>query len=78
VRELESVIEHGLLERFKRIAAARGGVALTTISNGSCEACHVRLRPQLIAEVRTHRDIILCENCSRILYYVPPPPAPSS
>jgi uncharacterized protein len=78
ISELESAIDRSHLERFRRIAAARGGVALTTISNGSCGACHVRLRPQLIAEVRTHRDIILCENCSRILYYVATPAAPTA
>lgn len=78
LREIESVIEPGYLERFRRISAARGGVALATISNGSCEACHVRLRPQLIAEVKSHREIIQCENCNRILYYVPVPAAPNA
>ncbi len=75
LQSLEAEIAPTYLQRFRRIAAARGGIALATISNGSCEACHVRLRPQLIAEVRANRDIILCENCNRILYYAPAPTA---
>lgn len=75
LHSLQAQIAPNYLERFRRIAAARGGIALATISNGSCEACHVRLRPQLIAEVRANRDIILCENCNRILYYAPAPTA---
>jgi len=67
--QLENSLPAGFLERYRRIAAVRGGVALAAVSNSSCEACHVRLRPQLVAEIRTNREIIVCENCNRILYY---------
>jgi predicted nucleic acid-binding Zn-ribbon protein len=69
--ELEDGLPPGFLERYRRIAAVRGGVALASVSNHSCEACHVRLRPQLVAEIRANREIIVCENCHRILYYPP-------
>jgi len=29
------------------------------------------LRPQVMAEVRRGEDVITCDNCNRILYYVP-------
>lgn len=67
--QLENSLPAGFLERYRRIAAVRGGIALAAVSNSSCEACHVRLRPQLVAEIRTNREIIVCENCNRILYY---------
>ncbi len=67
--QLENDLPAGFLERYQRIAAVRGGVALAAVSNSSCEACHVRLRPQLVAEIRTNREIMVCENCNRILYY---------
>jgi uncharacterized protein len=68
---LEGELPRDLVERYHRIAAARSGVALAAVVDQCCEACHVRQRPQLLAELRGNRDIILCENCSRILYYAP-------
>ena len=29
------------------------------------------LRPQVMTEIRRGEEIILCDNCNRILYYVP-------
>lgn len=72
---LEGELPPDFLARYKRIAAARNGVAMAAVNGDSCEACHVRLRPQLVAEVKTGRAIILCENCNRILYF--PSQAPS-
>jgi predicted nucleic acid-binding Zn-ribbon protein len=39
--------------------------------NGSCSACFMSLRPQVMSEVRLGEEIITCDNCNRILYYVP-------
>ena len=66
---IQTEIPGEFLARYQRIAAVRDGIAVTKVVNHSCEACHVRLRPQLLAELRTNRQIILCENCNRILYY---------
>ena len=66
---IQTEIPGEFLARYQRIAAVRDGIAVTKVVNHSCEACHVRLRPQLLAELRTNRRIILCENCNRILYY---------
>jgi predicted nucleic acid-binding Zn-ribbon protein len=60
---------------YKRISARiRDGVAVAEARNGSCTACFMTLRPQVMAEVRRGEDIILCDNCSRILYYKPTDP----
>jgi len=66
---IQTEIPGEFLARYQRIAAVRDGIAVTKVANHSCEACHVRLRPQLLAELRANRQIILCENCNRILYY---------
>lgn len=58
-----------LTSEYQKIASARKGLALAEAKDQSCQACHVKLRPQLFAEIRTNLDIIKCENCSRILYY---------
>jgi predicted nucleic acid-binding Zn-ribbon protein len=40
---------------------------------GLCVDCHVRLRPQVFNEVRRNDQLIQCESCTRILYFVPAP-----
>jgi predicted nucleic acid-binding Zn-ribbon protein len=53
----------------------RRGVALSMATrDGLCSLCHVRLRPHVFQQVRTNEQIIQCDSCQRILYYVPPPP----
>ncbi|HEX8492844.1 MAG TPA: C4-type zinc ribbon domain-containing protein [Pyrinomonadaceae bacterium] len=57
---------------YNRISARiRDGIAVAEARNGSCTACFMALRPQMMAEVRRGDDIITCDNCNRILYYVP-------
>lgn len=66
---IEKELPSDLLSQYRRISAVRHGVAVAEVADGSCQGCHVRLRPQLLAEVKTNQQIIMCENCSRILYY---------
>lgn len=77
--ELREGIDKKLLGTFERIAKSRAGVGLarvamvTTVSStnqtAACSACNVRLRPQLLADVRLGRDTVFCESCKRILYW---------
>ncbi len=60
--------------RYQRIAALRKGLAVAPASDGACQGCYVRLRPQAYNDVKTNQQILICESCDRILYYVPPPP----
>jgi predicted nucleic acid-binding Zn-ribbon protein len=56
---------------YNRISARiRDGIAVAEARNGSCTACFMSLRPQVMAEVRRGEDVITCDNCNRILYYV--------
>jgi uncharacterized protein len=38
--------------------------------NRSCTACFMSLRPQVMAEIRRGEEVLTCDNCGRILYYV--------
>ena len=67
--QLQAQIPEGLRQQYERIATVRNGLALAEAKDQSCQACHVRLRPQLFAEVRTNQEIITCENCNRFLYW---------
>ncbi|MGH9340223.1 MAG: zinc ribbon domain-containing protein [Acidobacteriota bacterium] len=68
-QQVKKLISAELMEQYRRIASARQGVALAAVVNQSCQACHVKLRPQLAADIRSNSQIITCENCNRILYY---------
>ena len=55
---------------YQRIVSRiRDGVAVAEARNGSCSACFIALRPQVMAEIRRGEEIIICDNCNRILYY---------
>ena len=57
---------------YKRISSRiRDGVAMAEARNGACTACYMALRPQIMADVRRGTEVITCDNCNRILYYVP-------
>lgn len=58
------------LAEYRRIGAAKNGLALAEARDQTCQACHVRLRPQFYADIRSGRQIMHCESCHRILYYV--------
>ncbi len=59
----------GLYSRIR--ARIRDGVAVAEARNRSCSACFMALRPQVMAEIRRGEEVLTCDNCGRILYYVP-------
>ncbi len=74
--EAKSQIERDTYETYERIAKGRKGMAVVSVlADGNCGACHVRLRPQAFSELMTNEQILTCESCYRILYYVPEPVA---
>ncbi len=67
-----SALPPAVKSTYQRIVARiRDGVAVAEARNGSCSACFMALRPQVMAEIRRGDDIIICDNCNRILYYKP-------
>ena len=58
----------GMYARIK--ARIRDGVAVAEARNRSCTACFMSLRPQVMAEIRRGEDVITCDNCGRILYFI--------
>ncbi len=71
--ELVKGIEPRLLATFESVLKGRKGTAMARAVDGLCEACRVRIRPHLYNQIRSGDQIIQCESCVRILYYVPPP-----
>jgi predicted nucleic acid-binding Zn-ribbon protein len=65
---MESQVGAELLSRYRRIAEARKGIALAEAKDELCSACHVRIRPQMYAELMRTESIHACDSCSRILF----------
>ena len=57
------------LATYERILNLREGLALVPLINNSCGGCHRRLPPQVINEVYLKAKLVMCESCSRILYF---------
>jgi uncharacterized protein len=67
---LFSTLPPGVKGTYQRIVSRiRDGVAVAEARSGSCSACFIALRPQVMAEIRRGEEIIICDNCNRILYY---------
>ena len=75
---LVAAMDKRLLAMFEQVARKRHGVAVAEARDGICCICHVRLRPQVFNTVRRNDDIIQCDTCNRILYFVPAPAAPAA
>jgi predicted nucleic acid-binding Zn-ribbon protein len=77
--ELVRLVNPQALAIFELVSSRRNGVAVAEARNGICTICHVRLRPQVFNTVRRNEDIVQCDSCQRILYFVPTvAPTPST
>ena len=66
-------IDPALLRTFESVARRRNGIAMAEARDGICTICHVRLRPQVFNTIRRNEEVIQCDSCQRILYFVPVP-----
>ena len=53
------------------VERSRDGIAVAEVRNESCSACFMKLRPQVVMELKRGDQIITCESCTRILYIAP-------
>jgi uncharacterized protein len=70
---LAATLPTELLERYERVAHLRG-IAVAEARDGACQQCRMLLRPQMYVELKRNDQVVQCPSCSRVLYYVPPPP----
>ncbi len=68
-------LDKQVLLMFEQVSRKRNGVAVAEAKDGICTICHVRLRPQVFNTVRRNEQIIQCDSCNRILFFVPAPAA---
>jgi uncharacterized protein len=69
-RELRRQADENLLATYDRVHKSRG-YAMAEVLEHRCTACHVTLRPQVMSNLRAGQQLVHCDSCGRILYYIP-------
>lgn len=65
---IEPEIDERTLTAFKRIRKnARNGLGIVYVSRNACGGCFNRIPPQRQADIKTHKKVIVCEYCGRIM-----------
>lgn len=72
--ELRTGISDDTLAHYDRLLKSRGSALAAVHGDQMCSACRVLLRPQVHQDVMKGDEILICDSCKRILYFVPPPP----
>ncbi len=64
----EVIIEERLLNAYKRIRAnVMNGLGVVSVERDACGGCFNKIPPQRQLDIQTHKKIIVCEHCGRIL-----------
>jgi uncharacterized protein len=69
--QMAAALDRSLLQKYEQIFKRRGGTAVVEVRNGTCLGCHMNLPPQFYNELQSSRDVRLCPNCHRILFWRP-------
>lgn len=67
VERIETGIPEKLKKQFYRIHQQRQGVAMAKVVERSCSQCRVRVRPQVIQQLK-RGELEICEGCHRFFY----------
>jgi len=64
----ENIIEDRLLNAYKRIRTnVMNGLGVVTVERDACGGCFNKIPPQRQLDIKTHKKVIVCEHCGRIL-----------
>jgi uncharacterized protein len=72
--QLRTGISDETLRHYDRVFKLRGSALSAVHENQMCSVCRLILRPQVYQNVMKGDEILHCDSCQRILYFVPPPP----
>jgi hypothetical protein len=67
--KLRAGVDETLLATYDRILKSRG-YAVAEVLDHRCTACQFMLRPQVLSNVRAALEVIHCDSCGRMLYYL--------
>jgi len=62
-------IEEDLLKKYLFLKERKGGIAICSVIEGVCQACHMGIPPQKFNELLRGNFLMTCPNCNRIIYW---------
>jgi predicted nucleic acid-binding Zn-ribbon protein len=66
---LTESLDKALFQQYEYLRERKAGVAVATIENENCSACHVRVPSGVLSTLRSQSDkLVICTSCGRILY----------
>jgi len=68
--QLRGGVREDLLRQYERVSKFRGS-GIAEVRDQKCMGCMVMLRPQTYNEVRSGKDVVICDSCQRVLYFNP-------
>jgi uncharacterized protein len=68
--EIGKNLDSSLMDRFVKISKMNQGLAVINVKNEICMGCFMNIPPQLFIEVQRGDSLIMCPQCSRILYFI--------
>ncbi len=66
---LEQELPDTLARTLHRIEESRHGLFLVEVVDGTCQACYVRVRPQVFQEIKSGASLHACSSCRRYLFH---------
>lgn len=67
-KAITSRLDNSIVNRYARIAQARGGVAVVRVLDSACKGCNMILQPRFVENILRASSIVMCPHCSRYLY----------
>jgi hypothetical protein len=58
-----------VLKKYEQLRKARSGIAVAVVRGGTCTACQMTVRPQLVVQLLRLDSLESCPNCNRLLVH---------
>ena len=69
--QFEADLPANLVGILRRVESQRQGTFLVEVVDGTCQACYVRVRPQVYQEIKAASKPHACGSCRRYLFHAP-------
>jgi uncharacterized protein len=69
-QKITSPLDPKLYESYQQLATRHGGRAVVHLRDGVCTGCHLRISPQLIADIRLQQKLYTCPYCRLMLLWL--------
>ena len=66
--QLAQKVDEDVVERYERLFASKGDVAVVAVEHGVCTGCHMKVTTATVNRAKSGNEIVSCEQCGRILY----------